>query len=77
MARKIVYGPSKFGGLAWETCGSIQILEKVKLFLTHVRREDKIGIMLRIKTDTVQLYTGLIQPVLYTTIKCHLWVENT
>lgn len=75
--RRVVFGPVKYGGMAWETCASLQITEKVKFFLTHVRRNDKLGKLLQIVTETIQLQSGIIEPVLATKIKWTKWVEPT
>ena len=75
--REVVYGPSKFGGLQWESCVSLQIVEKIKFFLLHVRREDKLGKLLQILTESVQLQSGLETPVLDTPHQWNIWVEKT
>jgi len=75
--RKVVYGPSRYGGMAWETCRSVQIVEKIKFFTTHMRRKDKLGNLLRILIDTVQLQSGINEPILTTKIKWQKWVERT
>ena len=67
----------KYGGMEWETCASLQITEKVKFFLPHVRRNDKLGKLLQIVTETIQLQSGIIEPVLATKIKWTKWVEPT
>ena len=75
--REVVYGPTKYGGLQWESLRSLQIVEKLKFFLLHARREDKLGHLLQILVETVQLQSGLSQPILDTTIDWQLWVEKT
>ena len=75
--RKVVYGPIRFGGMGWETCHSLQVLEKIKFFITHVRRQDKIGKLIEILVDMIQLQSGLTQPVLATKIDWTQWVEST
>ena len=62
--REVVYGSTKYGGLQWESCRSLQVLEKAEFFLLHARRDDKLGHLLRILTESVQLQSGLASPVL-------------
>ena len=75
--RKVVHGPLRYGGMQWETCASVQILEKLKFFLTHLRRQDKLGNLLMILLETVQLQSGLCDPILNTSIRWQSWVEPT
>ena len=76
-AREIVHGPIQYGGMAWENCHSLQILEKIKFLLTHIRRNDKIGNLLQILIECVQIQSGLSESVLETRINWALWVETT
>ena len=46
-------------------------------FMKHVRRKDKLGNLLRILTDAIQLQSGLIEPVLVTRVDWTKWVEAT
>ena len=75
--REVVYGPISLGGLEWERCESLQILEKVKFFLTHVRRGEKLEELIQVLTECVQLQSGLIHPILETEIQWQNWVEAT
>ena len=75
--REVVYGPARYGGLEWETCWSVQIMEKLKFAMTHMRREDKLGHLLTILIECVQLQSGLSSPILETNIKWDTWVERT
>ena len=75
--REVVFGPEKYGGLAWESCWSLQILEKIKFCLRHIRKEDKLGNLLMILIESVQLQSGLIVPILDTRIRWNEWVEPT
>ena len=75
--RKVVYGPQLYGGMEWETCRSLQILEKIKFFITHVRRQDRLGKMLQILVESLQLQSGLIEPILETKIEWKKWVDTT
>ena len=75
--RRVVYGPLRYGGMEWETCASVQILEKIKFFLLHMRRQDKLGKLVTILMETVQLQSGLCDPLLNTTIRWQAWVEHT
>ena len=75
--RRVVFGPTRFGGLGWETCHSLQILEKIKFILTHLRREDKIGNLIKLLVEVVQVQAGISEPVLNTKHKWATWVETT
>ena len=75
--RRVVMGPEHLGGMGWESSRSLQITEKIKFIITHLRRRDKIGRLLQIMIETLQLYTGLHVQILTTTIKWTRWVDNT
>ena len=75
--RHVVHGPQKYGGMQWETIVTVQIIEKIKFFMTHMRRQDKLGKLLQILVETVQLQSGLSDPILNTPIQWQSWVENT
>lgn len=70
-------GPATMGGMQWDTCDLLQAGEKLCFFLSHVRRRDKLGGMLRMLTETVQVYAGLAEPVLERKIDWQKWVERT
>jgi hypothetical protein len=48
MARSIVFGPLRFGGLAIKTLYSIQSVGQSTLFVDHLRAQDKTSSLLRI-----------------------------
>ena len=75
--RKVVHGPIRYGGMAWESCVSVQITEKIKFLLTHMRRKDKLGVLIRILIEVVQLQSGISDHILSTNINWQRWVENT
>lgn len=76
-ARAIVYGLIKYGGLQCESYRSVQTVEKIKKLLTHVRRDDKLGSLLKIIVEYMQLQSGLLAPILDIPIKWTAWVEHT
>ena len=75
--RRVVFGPKKMGGMGWQSCRSLMVTEKVKFFLYHVRLMDKIGKLLKIQTETLQLIAGLKTPILESDIKWTDWTEPT
>ena len=64
--RAVVHGPARYGGMQWETCWSLQVSEKIKFFLSHIRKSDDVGKLLQILTESVQLQAGISEPVLET-----------
>ena len=74
--RKVVFGPVRFGGMAWESCLSVQIMEKINFIITHMRRMDKLGNLLKILLEVLQLQSGLCENILVTEIKWQGWVEK-
>ena len=75
--RRVVHGPRLYGGMGWESCLSVQIVEKVKFIIKHMRKMDKIGGLLQILIEVVQLQSGLNEPILVTQTKWQRWVEPT
>ena len=68
MPRRVVFGPKSKGGMQWETCYSLQVYEKIKFFLGHMRKQDKLGNLLTILVQTIQLAAGIGDNILDTTI---------
>ena len=75
--REVVYGPARYGGMGWENLRSIQILEKVKFFIRHVRADEKLGKLIQILVESVQLQAGISESVLNTKIRWEVYVEST
>ena len=64
MPRTVVFGLEKFGGMGWDNPYSVTILEKVKIILGSIRRQDTVGQLLQIQLTWLQLVTGSRTPVL-------------
>ena len=75
--RKVVYGPTKFGGMGWESCLSVMIVEKIKFITPHMRRMDILGTLLQILLEIIQLQSGLAESILVSEVKWQIWVEPT
>ena len=79
MPRAIVFGPSLFGGMQWESPYSILLAEQIKLVIGSLRMEDTVGKLLNIQLQWIQLAVGLSTPVLEakTTIPYvpHCWIK--
>ena len=77
LPRAVLYGPSLYGGTEWDTSYLLQVYEKVRFFLGHVRRNDRLGKLLVILVQTIQLVAGINDQILDTEIKWTTWVETT
>ena len=75
--REVVYGPTDYGDMQWESLQAIQTVEKVKFCLTHIRRQKKLGDLLLNLIESVQFQSGLSESVLNTKCRWELYVENT
>jgi hypothetical protein len=64
VARSIVFGSIKFGGLGIRSLYSIQSLGQLTLFIGHIRAADKTDKLLRISLSYLQLVVGSATNVL-------------
>ena len=74
--RAVVFGPKKYGGMEWESMASLLVYEKIKFVVTHLRKQDKMGKLLCIMIETIQIQAGLNEEVMNTKIKWQEWVER-
>ena len=75
--RRVVFGPASKGGLEWESCYSLQVYEKIKFFISHFRRQTKLGNLLKILVQSIQVSSGIQDKILETQVKWIHWVEPT
>jgi hypothetical protein len=64
-ARSIVYAHIELGGLSLPILYTVQGLDKVQLFLGHIRLGDRTGKLLHINLTYVQLLSGSSQFFIY------------
>jgi hypothetical protein len=76
MARSIVFGGEKYGGLALPNLYITQGVDKLKLFLGHLRIQDRTGQLIYIDMSYIQLLTGSGTLFLNHATTSFLWVES-
>jgi len=57
-ARSIIFGPESYGGLSLPNLYITQGTDKLRLFLGHLRTQDRTGKLIHINMTYVQLLTG-------------------
>jgi hypothetical protein len=78
IARSIVFGPIKYGGLAIKTLYSIQSIGQLTLFVGHCREKDKTSTLLNISLSYMQLSVGTCTSVLKLPFsKYGVWLESS
>jgi len=75
-SRAIVHGPEEFGGLALPHLPTLQGVDKLKLFLGHLRLQDRTGHLIHIDMTYVQLLTGTSMLFLNQDPAEYEWVES-
>jgi hypothetical protein len=58
-SRSIVFGPERYGGLALPNLHTITSSYKLKLFLGHLRLNDRTGQLIHIDLTYIQLLSGI------------------
>jgi hypothetical protein len=77
IARSIVFGPIKYGGLAIKTLYSIQNIGQLTLFVGHSREKDKTSTLLNISISHMQLSVGTCTSVLQLPFSTYgAWLES-
>ena len=64
MPLTVVFGPRKFGGIGMFDFYTEQLIEHLRLIVLEIRKDSTAGKLLRIELDSLQLISGLQQPVL-------------
>jgi hypothetical protein len=77
IARSIVFGPIKYGGLAIKTLYSIQSIGQLTLFIRHSREKDKTSTLLNISISQIQLSVGTCTSILELPFSTYgVWLES-
>ena len=64
MPRAVVFGPSRYGGLEWETPHSMLLNAQLSLLVGSVRMDDTVGKLIQIQLEWLQVHAGTETPVL-------------
>jgi hypothetical protein len=75
-SRAIVHGPEEYGGLALPHLYTLQGVDKLKLFLGHLRLQDRTGHLIHIDMTHVQLLTGTSTLFLNQDSAKYEWIES-
>ena len=62
MKRATIWGPMKYGGLAFKHMHTEQLISNVRHLIGHVRKQSPTGTAFCILCDALQLYLGVAQP---------------
>ena len=73
----VIFGPSKYGGLARPHLWTEQAIEHLRVTTLEIRKNSKAGKLLRIELDTLQLISGLLQPILCSSFDSRLSLPQT
>ncbi len=77
MARSIVFGPIKYGGLSIKTLFSIQSIGQLTLFTGHQQEKDKTATLLNISLSYTQLLAGTSASILSLPFNTYgVWLES-
>jgi len=75
-ARSIVHGPVILGGMALPHIQTVQGIDKLHLFLGHLRLNDDTGKLIQIDLTYIQLITGSAAFFLNKDISDYHWIER-
>ncbi|MFO0446266.1 MAG: hypothetical protein ACK51L_01245, partial [bacterium] len=75
-ARSIVFGVEKYGGLGLPNLYIVQGVDKLKLFLGHLRIQDRTGNLIHIDMSYIQLLTGSGTLFLNQPADSYLWIDS-
>jgi len=78
IARSIVFGSYRYGGINLKSLYSVQSVGQLTLFVGHIRASDKSNKLLRISLSSLQLAVGSTTSILQLdATKYSAWIENT
>jgi hypothetical protein len=75
-ARSIIYGPEKYGGLALPNLYTTTSMDKLRLFLGHLRLQDRTGQLIHIDLTYLQLLSGIGTFFLIEDAASFSWLES-
>jgi hypothetical protein len=75
-ARSIIFGPEMNGGLALPYLYVTQGTDKLRLFLGHLRLQDRTGVLIHIDLTYIQLLTGWGSFFMNSDAAQFRWVED-
>ena len=75
--RAVVFGSIAYGGMGWDSLFNVMLYEKVKILVKNIRKNTRLGNILRIAIETTQLHAGISDEVLNTQIEWYRWCPNT
>ena len=75
--RAVVFGSKAYGGMGWDSLFNTMIYEKVKIFVNNIRKNNRLGSLLKIATETTQLHAGISDAILHTNVDWSIWCPNT
>ena len=64
ISRDIIFGPAKYCGLNFSNLYMESGIQKIKLLLGHIRKNDKTGSILKVALGCAQQEIGIAQPLL-------------
>ena len=64
LSREVVHGPHKYGGLNFPNLYIESGIQKLRLLLGHIRKQDKTGEILNVAQGCVQQEVGISTPIL-------------
>jgi hypothetical protein len=74
--RSIIYGPEKYGGLALPNLYTTTSADKLRLFLGHLRLQDRTGQLIHIDLTYLQLLSGIGTFLLNQDAASFPWLET-
>ncbi len=66
MPRAVVFGPSLYGGMNWQSPFTIHLYEKIKFVVGSIRLADTVGKLMLLQLQWMQLFAGTSSPLLET-----------
>ena len=77
MPREVVFASHVYGGMDWESIYCLQTYEKIKIFIRNIRSQTRLGSVLQMMVETIQLFSGIEDQVTDTKIEWTQWCPGT
>ena len=76
ISRYIVHGPSKYCGLNFSNLFTESGIQKVRLLLGHIRKNDKTGSIIKVALGCTQQEIGITKPFLTTSLNSYGYLSS-
>ena len=75
--RFVIFGSHQYSGLHLESAYTVKTYEKIRFLIKNVRKNTRLGKLMKILIETIQIFAGIKDNILNTTTDWTIWTPVT